>query len=233
MTRAAAVLLILSTKAALAGYPDGVPGAEVGRLVRAALAAAGQTVALIDPIRPYPPCDAAPVVTAQGGAWGNAEITCAAPRWQRVLRTGLGPVPRLTLTSHEPVDQPMALTLRRSLAKGAPIGADDLELARIAGLGPDQVFTDPADVVGRHLRQNLGAGRPVLARHLAPRWMVTPGAPLVLVAQAGGLSVSAPAEALDAGGEGDVVRVVNLSSGRAVKAVVTGPNTVTAQTNMR
>ena len=231
--RAAAVLLILSTKAALAGYPDGVPGAEVGRLVRAALADAGQSVTLNDPIRPYPPCNVLPVVTAQGGSWGNAKITCAAPHWQRLLRTGLGPVPRIMLTPDQPLDQPKALTLRRSLAKGALLGADDLELAPIAGLSPDQVFTDPADVVGRYLRQTLGAGRPVLARHLEPRWMVTPGAPLVLVAQAGGLSVSAPAEALDPGGEGDVVRVVNLSSGREIKAVVTGPNTVTAQTNMR
>jgi flagella basal body P-ring formation protein FlgA len=231
--RAVAVILMLSTKAALAGYPDGVPGAEVGRLVRAALDSAGVVVEVTDPIRPYPPCDAVPVVTAQGGTWGNAEITCAAPRWQRVLRTGLGPVPRITLTRDEPAERPLALILRRSLAKGAPIGADDLELAPIAGLSPDQIFTDPADVVGRSLRQSLGAGRTVLARHLEPRWMVTPGAPLVLVAQSGGLSVSAPAEARDAGGEGDIVRVVNLSSGREVKAVVTGPNTVTAQTNMR
>ncbi len=231
--RAAVLILMLAAKAALAGYPDGVPGAEVGRLVRAALSAAGEKASVTDPIRPYPPCDAAPVVTGQGGAWGNVEITCAAPRWQRVLRTGLGPVPRITLTPEEPAEQPKALTLRRSLAKGAPIGAEDIELAPMAGLGPDQVFTDPADVVGRRLRQGLGAGRTVLARHLEPRWMVTPGAPLVLVAQAGGLSVSAPAEARDAGGEGDVVRVVNLSSGREVKAIVTGPNTVTAQTNMR
>ncbi|OYU18882.1 MAG: flagella basal body P-ring formation protein FlgA [Rhodobacteraceae bacterium PARR1] len=231
--RVAAVILMLSATAALAGYPDGVPGAEVGRLVRAALSAAGEKASVTDPIRPYPPCDAAPAVTGQGGAWGNVEITCAAPRWQRVLRTGLGPVPRITLTPDEPVEEPKALTLRRSLAKGAPVGADDLELAPIAGLSPDQVFTDPADVVGRHLRQSLGTGRAILARHLEPRWMVTPGAPLVLVAQAGGLSVSAPAEAREAGGEGDVVLVVNLSSGREVKAVVTGPNTVTAQTNMR
>lgn len=229
----AALILLLSAKAALAGYPDGVPGAEVGRLVRAALAAANETAVVRDPIRPYPPCDAEPVVTPQGGNWGNAEITCTAPRWQRLLRTGLGPVPRITLTKGDTADQPMALTLRRSLGKGAVIAAGDVELAPLAGLTPDQVFTDPADVVGRHLKQSLGQGRPILARHLKPRWTVAPGAPLVLVAMAGGLSVSAPAEAREGGGEGDVVRVVNLSSGREVKAVVTGPNTVTAQTNMR
>jgi flagella basal body P-ring formation protein FlgA len=32
---------------------------------------------------------------------------------------------------------------------------------------------------------------------------------------------------------GDVIRVLNLSSQREIKAVVTGKNSVTAQTNMR
>jgi flagella basal body P-ring formation protein FlgA len=56
---------------------------------------------------------------------------------------------------------------------------------------------------------------------------------VVLVASAGGLSVSAPAEALEDGGMGDVIRVLNLSSQREVKVVVTGQNSVMAQTNMR
>lgn len=227
------LLLACPAMAQASGYPDGVPGAEVGRLVRAALAEAGMATGVTDPIRPYPACDATPVVTAQDGAWTNALVTCAAPHWTRVLRTGTGPVPRVTVSKGDAADQPQALILRRSLSKGAVIGPDDLETGPVAGLGPDQIFTSPDDVIGRRLRLSLGAGKPVLARHLEPRWLVQSGAPLVLVAQAGSLSVSAPAEALESGGEGDVVRVVNLSSGREVKAIVTGPNTVTAQTNMR
>ena len=42
-----------------------------------------------------------------------------------------------------------------------------------------------------------------------------------------------PGKALDDGAMGDVIRVTNLSSGREVKALVTGHNTVMAQTNMR
>ena len=53
------------------------------------------------------------------------------------------------------------------------------------------------------------------------------------LAAAGGLAVSAPAEALEDGGMGDVIRVLNLSSQREVKVVVTGQNSVMAQTNMR
>ena len=59
-----------------------------------------------------------------------------------------------------------------------------------------------------------------------------PGTPLVLVAVAGKLTVSAPAEAVAAGAEGDVVEVRNLATGQRVKGIVTGPHTVTAQTNM-
>jgi len=229
----ALLAMVLMAPPAVAGYPDGVPGAEVGRLVRAALAEAGVDVAVTDPIRPYPACDATPKVGPRDGSWTNAEITCAAPRWQRVLRTGAGPVPRITLTPEMPAPGPMALVLRRSLSRGAPIAAEDLELVALDALAPDQTFTDPADVIGRRLKLSLGAGKPVLTRHLEPLWLVQSGAQVVLVARAGGLVVSAPAEARDAGQTGDVVRVVNLSSGREIKAIVTGPNIVTAQTNIR
>jgi flagella basal body P-ring formation protein FlgA len=72
-----------------------------------------------------------------------------------------------------------------------------------------------------------------MLRQLEPDWMVAKGNPVVLMASAGGLSVSAPAEALEDGGMGDVIRVLNLSSQREVKVVVTGQNSVMAQTNMR
>lgn len=234
MRRALALLsLCLTAPPALAGYPEGVPGAEVGRLVRAALERAGVEVAVTDPIRPYPACDGIPMVAPQDGSWTNAQITCDAPRWQRLLRTGAGPVPRITLTPDEPSPGPMVLVLRRSLQRGEMVTAADVESVAAEALSPDQSFTDPGDVVGRRLKLSLGAGKPILARHLEPLWLVQSGAQVVLVAQAGGLVVSAPAEARDAGRSGDVVRVVNLSSGREVKAIVTGPNIVTAQTNIR
>ena len=59
------------------------------------------------------------------------------------------------------------------------------------------------------------------------------GNPGGLVDEAGGLAGSTPAEALGEGERGDVIRGANLSSGREVKALVTGQNTVMAQTNMR
>lgn len=225
--------LLLATPAGAMDYAGGVPGAEVGRLVRAAMEAAGEAVPdFPDPARAFPACDGVPEVGPRQGSWATAEVRCHAPVWSRAIRTGaVAPAP--LAAAPEPQTGPMVVTLARSVAKGAVLGMDDLALAPAGARAPDGIFTDPAHVAGRRTRAALGEGRPVLLRQLEPVWLVAEGSPVVLAAQAGGLSVSAPAEALEDGAMGDVVRVTNLSSGREVKAVVTGPNAVTAQTNMR
>ncbi|MEY4983924.1 MAG: flagella basal body P-ring formation protein FlgA [Pseudomonadota bacterium] len=228
----AALLALLAQPALAAGYPDGLPGAEVARLVSRALEAAGLTATVAAPLRAFPACGSVPDVTARNGDWRTAEITCPAPRWSRALRTGAQAATAAPDALAAPAAPQMAVTLARSLPRGAVVAAGDLTLAPVAGLGPDDIFTDPAEVAGRRLKSAVGAGRPLLLRHVEPRWLVQPGAPLLLEARAGGLSVTAPAEAREAGLLGDVVRVVNLSSGREVKATVTGPNRVSAGANI-
>lgn len=231
--RALAVLLMAATPALGMDYPAGVPGAEVGRLVRDAMAAAGEAVPdFANPVRAFPPCAGVPEVLPRQGSWATAEVRCAAPVWSRAVRTGAA-VPAPLVKAETPEEGPMVVTLARSVEKGAVLGLDDLTLAPAGARTPDGIFTDPADVVGRRTRATLGEGKPVLLRQLEPVWLVARGNPVVLMAAAGGLAVSAPAEALEDGGMGDVIRVTNLSSGREVKAVVTGRNTVAAQTNMR
>lgn len=230
MIRAAILWLALATPLGAAGFPDGVPGAEVGRIVRAALAEAGQLAEMPDPLRPFPACNSAPMAAPRAGHWATVELTCPAPRWSRALRTGIGPA---VAPAASAAPAPQAVTLALSLPKGAVVTEADLTLADAAGHSADQTFRSTAEVIGRRLKAALGAGKPLLQRHLEPLWLVEAGAPLVLVAMAGGLEVSAPAEAMDSGALGDVVRVLNRASGREVKAVVTGPNRVAAQTNIR
>lgn len=226
--------VLMATPAVAMDYAGGVPGAEVGRLVRAAMEAAGETVPdFADPLRAFPPCEGEPEVVPRQGSWATAEVRCTAPVWSRAVRTGAGaPVPQDAATA--PADEgPMVVTLARSVPRDAVLTAEDLTLAPAGARRPDGIFTDPADVIGRRTRAALGEGKPVLLRQLEPVWLVAKGNPVILTAEGGGLAVSAPAEALDDGGMGDVIRVTNLSSGREVKAVVTGKNTVTATTNMR
>lgn len=231
--RGVVLALLVAQPVAAMDYAGGVPGAEVGRLVRAAMAAAGEEVTEFpDPARAFPPCNSAPEVRPRQGRWATAEVSCAAPVWSRAVRTGaLAPAPLSVAAA--PEAGPMVVVLARSIARGAVITADDLTLGPAGARAPDGIFTDPADVIGRRTRAALGEGKPVLLRQLEPVWLVAAGNPVVLLAAAGGLSVSAPAQALEDGGMGDVIRVVNLSSQKEVKAVVTGPNSVTAQTNMR
>lgn len=245
-----ALLVWLMAQPVWAGWPEGVPGAEAGRMVREAMAAAGEAAAgevaagevavarFADPVRGFPPCAGDPVVTPRGGSWATAELRCASPAWVRAIRTGAEPVAQVALRDAGAVADPMlarsmVVTLVRGVAKGAVIAAGDVVLRQMSGRGVSGIFSDPAEVVGRRARGYLGAGQPVLLRQLQPAWLVETGNPLALTAAAGGLQVSAPAEALEDGRLGDVIRVLNLSSGREVKAVVTGANIVAAQTNMR
>ncbi len=231
---AVALMPGLGPAAAAAGWPDGIPGAEVGRMVRAAMQAAGaEGAAFHDPVRAYPACDADPAISPRGGSWATAELRCAAPQWTRSLRTGAEPVAQIAAAGEQPATGPAVVTLVRSIARGAMIAEGDVALRPMSARGGDGIFTDPAAVVGRRARVALGEGQPVLLRQLEPAWLVEKGYPLALTAEAGGLMVSAPAEALEDGQLGDVIRVVNLSSGREVKAVVTAANIVVAQTNMR
>ncbi|WP_338401960.1 flagellar basal body P-ring formation chaperone FlgA [Paragemmobacter straminiformis] len=234
MLRWPLVLVLTALPAGAGGWPEGIPGAEVGRMVREAMVAAGQAVpGFADPVRRFPPCAAAPAVSPRAGSWATADLRCAAPVWLRSVRTGAQPAARAKPDAPEAALGPKVVTLTHSLARGAMIGAGDIGLAPMPERAVDGIFTDPAMVIGRRAKVGLGEGQPVLARQLEPVWLVEKGNPLSLTASAGGLSVSAPAEALENGALGDVIRVMNLSSRREVKALVTGPNIVTAQTNMR
>lgn len=224
--------LVLASPVAAMDYAGGVSGAEVGRLVRDAMAAAGEAVPdFADPARAFPACAEVPVVMPRQGSWATAEVSCAAPVWSRAVRTGAAP--SASVTREADTAERMVVTLARSVARGVVLTAEDVSLAPAGARIPDGIFTNPDEVIGRRTRAAIGEGRAVLLRQLEPVWMVAKGNPVVLVASAGGLSVSAPAEALEDGGMGDVIRVLNLSSQREVKVVVTGKNSVMAQTNMR
>lgn len=231
--KVAVLLLLLAQPALAAETASAIPGAEVGRLIRAAMMAAGETVPdFPDPVRAFPACDNVPTVLPRQGNWATAELRCSAPVWSRAVRTGAAaPVPLARANASS--EGPLVVTLARSVPKGALLTADDLTLAPAGARTPDGIFTDMTMVVGRRTRAALGEGQTVLLRQLEPVWLVAKGNPVILMASAGGLAVSASAEALEDGAMGDVIRVTNLSSGRPVKAVVTGPNAVMAQTNMR
>ena len=79
-------------------------------------------------------------------------------------------------------------------------------------------LTSPDLAVGQETRVAIYAGRPILASALGPAALVERNQTVLLIYQSTGLSISTEGRALDRGGEGDRIKVMNLTS----KATVTG-----------
>ena len=79
-------------------------------------------------------------------------------------------------------------------------------------------LTSPDLAVGQETRVAIYAGRPILASALGPAALVERNQMVLLLYQSTGLSISTEGRALDRGGEGDRIKVMNLTS----KATVTG-----------
>ena len=84
----------------------------------------------------------------------------------------------------------------------------------------------PQDAVGKMSRRMLRPGDILRSGQLSSPILVKRGDAVTMVARVEGIEVSTAGEALDAGGEGAVVRVRNASSGQVVRMRVSGPGTV-------
>jgi flagellar basal body P-ring formation protein FlgA len=115
----------------------------------------------------------------------------------------------------------------RLLPAGTIVGPDDLAHVWLAAgrVGPEHVG-DAWDLVGAETRRPVAAGRPVRARDLGPPRLVARGRAVTMVYEADGLRIATVGRALEDGGAGDPVRIVNQDSNRQVQAVVTGPDEV-------
>ncbi len=215
---------------------EGLDGAEVSALISVALAEAGLSgQPAIAAARRFPPCARKPSVTPRDGDWRTVEIACDAPEaWRRAVRSGADVAPQRAdgAVPDAPVGAPVVV-LTESLRDGTVLSEAHLELlAAPPGVDPTAI-RDPRQVVGRRLAVAVGAGRPLLARHLEPDWLVEKGAPLVIAFDAGGVQVSSPGTALEPGQRGDLVAARNLASGRKVRGRVTGRNAIEVVPKLR
>lgn len=83
-----------------------------------------------------------------------------------------------------------------------------------------------AALVGLETRRAIYTGRPVVAADLGPPTLVRRNAVVAMLYNDRGLGIRTEGRALDSGGAGEVVRVLNLTSRRSVLATVTGANQV-------
>lgn len=121
-----------------------------------------------------------------------------------------------------------SLVATRVIRAHAVVTAEDVAL--VAADLP-QALTDPAIAIGQEARVAIYPGRAVRAADLGAAAVVERNQIVALIYRAGGLTILAEGRALDRGGPGDVVEVLNLSSrtkltGRIAPdgSVVVGPD---------
>lgn len=91
------------------------------------------------------------------------------------------------------------------------------------------VLSSRAAAIGLESRVSLFQGRPIRASDLGPPTLIQRNAIVSLVFRRGTLSIHTEGRALDKGGMGDRIRVMNLDSRRTVFATVAGANLVEAR----
>lgn len=122
------------------------------------------------------------------------------------------------------VEVPVATT---RLPAGAVLRAEDIRLARIrAVLVRGEAIARAEDAVGMQLRRPVSAGQPLAAGDLQRPALVQRRGNVQIVLESAGLLLTAQGVALEAGGTGDQVRVLNPVSHAVMLAEVIGPGRV-------
>lgn len=122
------------------------------------------------------------------------------------------------------------LMATRPLARGQVLAPQHFAAARrdVGALPPGYV-SDATVASGKRLLQPVAAGTVLTQSMLEAPLLVRRGESVTIVARASGIEVRAAGTALADAAEGQVVDVRNVSSGRALRAVVVAPGVVEAR----
>ena len=115
--------------------------------------------------------------------------------------------------------------LARAVAKGELLAADDFTIEERS---PAQARGGiPArEAMGKEAARNLPLGTVLRASDVIVPRLVRRGEPVMINVRSGGLTIATAGRALGSGANGDLVRVVSLSTNRTLDGVVEGPSAV-------
>ncbi len=118
--------------------------------------------------------------------------------------------------------------VRESISHGTIIDARDIDWLEIPERNVKNGMTlGKNDLIGMTPRRVLVSGQPVLAGDIETPQLVDRGEIVTMVFNEGGLQLTAQGKALEKGGKGDRIKVVNTSSSKTVVAEVTNDKEVT------
>lgn len=121
--------------------------------------------------------------------------------------------------------------LAKSMRSGDIISAGDIAYIRLRqdAVTPVMIL-DEQKMVGMTPRRGITADRPVTPSDLVPPRVVSKGDLVTVMLQNGPIALTVQGRALDAGAQGETVRVMNTASNTVMQAVVTGPQVVAVRT---
>jgi flagella basal body P-ring formation protein FlgA len=204
-----------------------VPREEIDAALRADLSRLG-----LDPdaeldlgplLPPVVPPAAMALVSAE-----NTALDAATGRFSSTLVVQAEGVPteRMRLSGRAVPTRPAVVATRR-IGLGETVGAGD---ARLVRLRAERVRPGTAErldeVVGQRLRRPMAAEMPFASADLSAPPLVEKNAPVTVVLEAPGLSLSVQGRALEAAPRGAVVPGMNQASRSVVEGEVVGPNRV-------
>ena len=117
-------------------------------------------------------------------------------------------------------------TARRALMARQTVGPDDLATARgdLAQL-PRGAITDPADAIGKTLRNSVVSGQILRADQLITKPVIRQGQQVRVLVQGEGYAVRSEGKALNNAAPGEIARI-KMPSGRTISGVTQSDGTV-------
>jgi flagella basal body P-ring formation protein FlgA len=169
-----------------------------------------------------------PVEAATAATVSQLEYDSSSGRFTAALTVtadGMNPIDtRISGRADEVVQAPVAVT---RLLPDTVLRPEDIRIARVhAALLPNEVARSVDQIVGMELRRPLAAGQPLRLTDLIRPPLVQRGATVRIELSSAGLSVTGQAIALDAGADGERIRVQNMTSHAYLFAQVIGPGQV-------
>jgi len=255
----AAVMFTAPVTGAAGASTTELDGSDISNLIVHKLASQGfNAVPSIKPDRLFPPCDSKPEIEPMFNGWATVAVRCTTGSgWRFMIRTNLASRPALVpIRDFKPglgvngpangqaielavarsematgvVDEIEVVALARSVSRNDIIAADDLLMVAISERNALGAFFDPVDVIGRRAKIGVGVNQPLMAHHLHPDYLVEEGNEVLISSYAGGISVDMVGYALENGQFGEWIGVKNASSGKMVRAKITGEKKVTVKT---
>lgn len=120
--------------------------------------------------------------------------------------------------------------LRSALKNGDVIGAADIEWLSVTTKNMVyDTMTDADQLIGKTPLRAVQAGEPIRKRDIISPQLVARGDEVLIEFVSGSMTLSAKGKAMQPGADGDLIRVVNLTSNQSLRAEVVGDRMVRVQ----